>query len=88
MNIKARCGRSNATGYKYYGAKNVSICEIWECDFKLFYDYMIMMCKFYGCEILQGNNKIVLINSWSQRGDDEYLMESQKVTPTQNNKRK
>lgn len=53
---------------------------------QMFYEDMIMMCKFYGCQILVENNKIGLINYMEQRGYGEYLMERPEVTHTKNSR--
>jgi len=53
---------------------------------QMFYEDMIMMCKFYGCQILVENNKIGLINYMDQRGYGEYLMERPEVTHTKNSR--
>jgi len=29
-NMKARCQNPNATGYKYYGGRGISVCEEWQ----------------------------------------------------------
>jgi len=53
---------------------------------QMFYEDMILMCKFYGCQILVENNKIGLINYMTQRGYGEYLMERPEVTHTKNSR--
>lgn len=40
--IKQRCNHKNKhlRGYKYYGARGITICDKWKNDFKEFYDYV------------------------------------------------
>jgi uncharacterized protein (DUF2237 family) len=34
--MKTRCNNPNATGYKHYGAKGVTVCDEWSKDFTAF----------------------------------------------------
>lgn len=34
-----RCTNPNATGFKYWGGKGISVCDEWKNDFKSFYDW-------------------------------------------------
>ena len=34
-----RCYHKNCNGYKYYGAKGIKICDEWQKDIKLFFDF-------------------------------------------------
>ena len=54
---------------------------------KIFYEDMVMMCKFYGCEILVENNKIGLINHFKERGYEAYLMQRPESTHTKFSRR-
>lgn len=38
-NMKSRCNRNTATGYKYYGGKGVEVCKEWQTDFMNFYNW-------------------------------------------------
>ena len=38
--IKNRCFNPNATGYKNYGGRGISMCEEWKNSFISFYNYM------------------------------------------------
>lgn len=40
-NIKKRCYNARSTRYKWYGAKNIKMCDEWKNDFKTFYDWSI-----------------------------------------------
>ena len=39
--MKQRCYNPNSIGYKYYGAKGVSVCDEWKNDFLNFYNWAI-----------------------------------------------
>lgn len=39
QNMKQRCYNENDRKYKYYGGKNIKICQEWLDDFKAFYDW-------------------------------------------------
>lgn len=41
MGIKGRCYNSNHSAYKYYGGKNVKMCQEWKDDFLAFYNWAI-----------------------------------------------
>lgn len=49
---------------------------------QMFYEDMLKMCVFYGCQILVENNKVGLINYFEQHGFGEYLMERPESTHT------
>lgn len=36
-----RCYNTNAKDYKWYGAKNIKVCEFWKKDFNAFFDWAI-----------------------------------------------
>lgn len=38
--MKQRCENPNSRGFKWYGAKGISVCVAWQ-DFKTFYDWAI-----------------------------------------------
>jgi len=38
-NMLSRCYNPNATGYKNYGARGITVCDEWRNDFKAFYDW-------------------------------------------------
>lgn len=40
-NMKSRCYNPNATHYKRYGGRGISICDEWINDFKTFYDWAV-----------------------------------------------
>lgn len=40
-NMKKRCNNPNATEYKNYGGRGISVCEEWSKDFQNFYDWAI-----------------------------------------------
>lgn len=37
--MKDRCNNPNNPEYKYYGKRNVSVCDLWDNDFQAFYDW-------------------------------------------------
>ena len=39
--MKYRCNNSNATGYKNYGGRGISVCEEWEKDFNAFKEWAL-----------------------------------------------
>jgi hypothetical protein len=39
--MKDRCRHENATGYKYYGGRGISVCEEWRHDFIPFYKWAL-----------------------------------------------
>ena len=53
----------------------------------IFYEDMIKMCKFYGCQILVENNRIGLINHFKNRGYEKYLMHRPENTHTKFSKK-
>lgn len=40
-NMKARCYNEKSLGYKYYGARGISICEEWRNDAKIFIEWSL-----------------------------------------------
>lgn len=40
-NIRSRCKNPNATKYKYYGGKGITVCEEWDNSFVAFYEWCI-----------------------------------------------
>lgn len=40
--IKQRCYNTKRKGYKYYGAKGITMCDEWRYNFKSFYDWAIV----------------------------------------------
>ena len=49
---------------------------------EVFYEDILMMCVFYGCQILVENNKVGLINYFRMRGYENYLMNRPETTHT------
>mgnify|MGYP003114546113 CR=1 FL=1 len=49
---------------------------------EMFYEDMLRMCVFYGCQILVENNKIGLIQYFKKRGYEKYLMARPESTHT------
>lgn len=41
MDMRARCNRVTATGYKYYGGRGISVCLEWSNSFEAFRDWSI-----------------------------------------------
>lgn len=39
--MKDRCNNSNNSGYQWYGAKGVKVCEEWNNSFEVFYEWAI-----------------------------------------------
>ena len=39
--MKERCYRERCEGYKYYGGRGITVCDLWKNDFKSFYDWSI-----------------------------------------------
>ena len=82
-NIVAQGSRmSDGAGYvyaKFDAASNIS--ETFVCEYlyrpqtsDMYYEDMIKMCVFFGCEILSENNKIGLIKYFESRGYEKFLM--------------
>ena len=75
--------RSNAAAHvfhKFNMASDASmqfVCEYINRPPKadIFYEDMIKMCVFYGCEILVENNKVGILKYFENRGYYEYLMD-------------
>lgn len=40
-NMKQRCANPNASGYEFYGARGISVCDEWKSDFLSFYNWAI-----------------------------------------------
>lgn len=40
-NMKGRCENPKADNYKYYGARGIKVCDIWEKNFENFYNWSI-----------------------------------------------
>lgn len=41
VSMRARCNNSNDSAFKDYGARGVVVCELWDNDYQLFYDWCI-----------------------------------------------
>ena len=41
VNMRKRCNDSNATGYENYGGRGIKICDEWNNDFEIFYNWAI-----------------------------------------------
>ena len=39
--MKTRCGTPSSTAYKHYGAKGITVCDIWKSSFTAFYEWAI-----------------------------------------------
>jgi hypothetical protein len=39
--MRQRCGDSNCSRYKYYGARGIAVCKEWANDFSVFRDWAI-----------------------------------------------
>ena len=39
QDMRRRCGSKNATGYKYYGGRGISVCNEWNKSFQAFRDW-------------------------------------------------
>ena len=39
--MKGRCENPKADNYKYYGARGIKVCDIWEKNFENFYNWSI-----------------------------------------------
>lgn len=63
MGMKTRCYNIRQSNYKYYGGKNVKICNKWLKDFR----------EFYGWAILNGYRKGLVIDRIDNDGDYEPL---------------
>ena len=50
---------------------------------EIFYEDMIKMCVFYGCQILVENNKVGILKHFENRGYYEYLMDRPEMTHTE-----
>ena len=50
---------------------------------EIFYEDMIKMCVFYGCQILVENNKVGILKYFENRGYYEYLMDRPDMTHTE-----
>jgi hypothetical protein len=38
--MKSRCHNPNASNYRLYGGRGITVCEVWRDDFAAFRDYM------------------------------------------------
>jgi len=82
--------RSDAAAYVYKkfsmrdDFSNVFVCEYIHRPPKadIFYEDMIKMCYFYGCQILVENNKVGIIEYFERRGYNNYLMDRPESTHT------
>lgn len=41
QDMRNRCGRETATGYKYYGGRGISVCDEWQKSFETFRDWSL-----------------------------------------------
>ena len=41
INMKSRCNNPNSSKYHLYGGKGISVCEEWEIDVRIFYNWAI-----------------------------------------------
>ena len=82
--------RSDAAAYVY---KKFSMMDdfssVFVCEYihrppkaEIFYEDMIKMCYFYGCQILVENNKVGIIKYFERRGYNNYLMDRPESTHT------
>lgn len=67
-----RCCNPNATSFKYYGARGISVCEEWKRDFQAFYDYVSQLPHFgeegYSIDRINNNGNYEPGNvKWSTR---------------------
>ncbi len=37
--MKSRCNNPNATGFKYWGGRGITVCDAWKNNFQIFYDW-------------------------------------------------
>lgn len=42
IGMKSRCHNSNDTGFDYYGARGITVCDEWKDDFQAFYDWSML----------------------------------------------
>jgi len=83
--------KSNAASYGYLKHDSMKpISEIFVVEYvnrpndpNTFFEDMILMCVFYGWELLVENNKYGLINYFDNRGYSNYLMERPAFTQTE-----
>ena len=82
-NIVAKGSRmSDGAGYVYAKFDAASeLSEMFVCEYlhrpqtsDMYYEDMIKMCVFFGCQILSENNKIGLIKYFESRGYEKFLM--------------
>lgn len=45
-NMKSRCFNPNATEYKHWGGRGITVCDEWKNDFQAFYDYVSKLPHF------------------------------------------
>lgn len=83
--------RSNAATHVYhkFTMDENAPCEQFVCEYinrppkaEIFYEDMVKMCVFYGCQILVENNKIGIIKYFERRGYFNYLMDRPESTHT------
>lgn len=41
VNMRSRCYRPTATGYKNYGGRGITVCDEWRNNFQAFYDWAV-----------------------------------------------
>jgi hypothetical protein len=49
--MKTRCFKNNASNYKFYGGKGISVCDEWKNDFFTFYKWCIENGYRFGKEL-------------------------------------
>lgn len=55
-NMKYRCCNINCKEFQYYGGRGITVCEEWQSDFKIFYDWAISNGWEKGLQIDRINN--------------------------------
>jgi hypothetical protein len=70
--IIERCYDPNCKAYRYYGAKGVKLSDEFLNDFKVFYDYMLEIGWYRGCDISRYND----VGNY-ERGNLKILTHSQ-----------
>lgn len=41
IGMKSRCHNPNDTGYAYYGARGIKVCDVWREDFTAFFNWAV-----------------------------------------------